>query len=239
MLGNLPFVGVGRVADAVILATWHAVPGEGKADREMFQKLVVASQKKLRPGQRTRLMQQQGGAVSCMLDARGELVVCVTTSTMDYPEKMAFGLLQELLAHIYELLGGCGEAGAPSEAIAAVPAEGLQSQLVPRIQELVGQYEDPAKADQYMQTMGQMDKVTSMMKQNLAKVADTSQNLDALNDKVGLMKDAAAGFAEDSSDLAARMRSTHWLMSPKGIAIMAIGLLLLFCIIKSLFFRRS
>jgi len=227
LLGNLPFVALGRVKDATTLATWHSSPQSGPSDRELFGKLLVASQKRLEPGQRTRLKQHHGGSVCCMLDARGMLVVCLTTTTLEYPERLAFLLLQELLAYVYEQTGG-GEVGAAAESIAALPSDGLQAALSGRIQDLVVKYEDPAQADQHMQALGQLDNVKSVMRRNLVSVIENRPSINELSNKVERIKEDGGEFSNHAEALTARPHRSNLWLSPKFIAIMALAACLIF-----------
>merc|ERR1719203_290925 len=95
----LPFLAVGRVKDAVTLASYSDTETVQQREQteDIFKKLLSAARQKLKPGQRTRL-QWNDGSVCCLMDQQGALLYCVVTSFMEYPERFAYQLLQELMA---------------------------------------------------------------------------------------------------------------------------------------------
>merc|ERR1712242_594435 len=94
----LPFLAVGRVKDATVLASYvnTDLDSEGRT-METFKTLLKAAANKLSPGQRTRL-QWNDGSVCCLMDSKGENLYCVVTSLLTYPERLAYQLLYDLVA---------------------------------------------------------------------------------------------------------------------------------------------
>merc|ERR1711920_297553 len=74
----------------------------------LLKKVLAASRHKLLPAQRTRLLWKTG-SVCCLMNKTGSLLFCVFTASLQYPEKFAYRLLEELMRSV-EQLGGYDEA---------------------------------------------------------------------------------------------------------------------------------
>merc|ERR1712048_1398079 len=77
--------------------------GQKEQTMDIFRKLLNAAPQKLTAGQRTRL-QWHDGSVCCMLDAEARLLFCVVTSTIQYPENLAYKLLYDLQLEVQNSL---------------------------------------------------------------------------------------------------------------------------------------
>jgi len=132
--GPLPFVGVGRVEDAVTLATYTTLESEEKKEevQGIFAKILSAAPKRLKKGERTRL-QWGEGSICCATDLEGTYFYCVFTSTLTYSEGLAYKLIYDMIAAV----GKLDDAGTAVEA--------LEDSLRARMKELVEAYE--AKSD--------------------------------------------------------------------------------------------
>lgn len=98
-MAQLPFLAVGRVADAMTLASFCPDTIEQAQQRDtedVFKKLLTAAGKKLRHGEKTRL-QWNDGSVCCLMDNNKVLLYCVVTSDLQYPERLAYGMLVDLM----------------------------------------------------------------------------------------------------------------------------------------------
>lgn len=133
----LPFLGVGRLESPsgdTLLATYHTPNSQKKQEIEdVFKKFLKAARVKLEPGQRIRLLWQEG-SVCCLKDMNGTLVFCLVTVTKTYSETRAFDLLTEFAGSVtkcpdYEKCG----------------ADGLKGQLAPVMKALLEKYsrDDP------------------------------------------------------------------------------------------------
>eukprot|EP00931_Biecheleriopsis_adriatica_P107791 TRINITY_DN82116_c0_g1_i1.p1 TRINITY_DN82116_c0_g1~~TRINITY_DN82116_c0_g1_i1.p1 ORF type:complete len:278 (+),score=35.00 TRINITY_DN82116_c0_g1_i1:69-836(+) len=130
----LPFLAVGRVQDRTILAHLEVTREQEADTKGVFSKLMEAAKKKMKPGQRTRL-QWGPGSVNCILDRSGELLYCVVTSSMDYPDRQAYQLLADLeVAVKHALDNGTNLDALPSDALQEA-LQGTMRQLVQRNQE--------------------------------------------------------------------------------------------------------
>jgi len=137
---GLPFLAVGKVKGAVRLAYYlntDTTTDSQQATMDVFTKLLAAAASKLSPGQRTRL-QWNDGSVCCLMDPKGELLYCVVTSLLTYPERLAYQMLYDLQAYIQQ--DGDVEDKREDE---------LQQRLEPKMKELVKYYEDSSNFPQF------------------------------------------------------------------------------------------
>lgn len=96
----LPYLAVGRVKDNTVLAQC-IIPNptaEQEKTEDVFRMLLAASEFRLVPGERTRLMWDDG-CICAFLD-QGNFLYCVVTAHFSYPEKLAYMLLADLAAAV-------------------------------------------------------------------------------------------------------------------------------------------
>mmetsp|Transcript_147012 Transcript_147012/g.259176 ORF Transcript_147012/g.259176 Transcript_147012/m.259176 type:complete len:226 (+) Transcript_147012:61-738(+) len=212
----LPFLAVGRVKDATTLASFSDTETVQQKEQteEIFKKLLAAARQKLKPGQRTRL-QWNDGSVCCLMDQQGLLLYCVVTSFMEYPERFAYQLLQELLGSVQELAG-----------TETAPENGLTQSLHPRMHELLLKYEDPGNFDQTQQALDKVNVVKSVMQENLRQVAETGRSIQDLQSKTDGMASSARLFNTTGQNVRdkyqMRNRMCHMGMALIVLAIIAI-----------------
>jgi len=134
----LPFLAVGRVKDATMLAC-HINTESDAEDKTMdvFKKLLAAAASKLSAGQRTRL-QWNDGSVCCLMDSKGENLYCVVTSLLTYPERLAYQLLYDLVAQ-----------ASTEPDLATAEENSLNDRLGPKMKDLVTYYEDAKNFPQF------------------------------------------------------------------------------------------
>jgi hypothetical protein len=150
---DITFVAVGRVPQksegkpGKILAYHCRDPDPSREDHytEVFRKLLAAGADKLKRGARQRL-QWDDGAVCILLDQQGELLYCVYTALLTYPEPLAYHLLYDFNVAVQHQCG-------PDAAKEAQEME-LNGKLQPKMKELVEQYEDPANFPSLQQNIG-------------------------------------------------------------------------------------
>lgn len=205
----LPFLAVGRVKDATSLAAYSALEETSQREQteEIFKKLLIAARQKLKPGARQRL-QWNEGSVCILMDQQGELVFCVYTSLMDYPERCAFQLLQEFMQTVHTE----GRTQLVSE-------NGLTQALKPKMQELLDKYEDYEKLDKSAQTLDKMTVVKSVMQDNISKVSDTAGQLKDLRLKTDNMAESSRLFNQESRSVRQRYSCRDRIMTVRGLLV--------------------
>merc|ERR1712216_487021 len=138
----LIFLGVGRVKDKVVFATHTPLEEQTKAQEaeKILRKLLVKAQagtNSMPPGERDYIAWDHG-KIGYFLDAHGEYLACVATSTKTYPQPAVFNLLTDFL-----------KAVSASDAAKTAGKHKLNVEMLPRIQELFAQYENPGKSSAY------------------------------------------------------------------------------------------
>jgi len=207
----LPFLAVGRVRDQIILATFcEMVRGQAQTE-DIFKRLLEASKAKLAPGQRQRL-QWGNGSVCCLLDMQGESLYCLITAQMEYPERLAYQLLNELNQHVYQ---NHGQELTSSEAYA------LNRPLQPFMEKLIRQYEDPKSFDRICMLTTKTNVVRSVMQDSVRKVVETGESLQELEAKAGRMSEQSRQFSTTSREV----RRHFWWKNKKlciaGVLVLA------------------
>merc|ERR1740121_13051 len=115
---------------------------------DVFTKLLAAAASKLSAGQRTRL-QWNDGSVCCLMDPKGELLYCVVTSLLTYPERLAYQLLYDLQAQTTQ-----------ETDLETSQEDDLMARLEPKMKDLVKYYEDSSNFPQFALGMSR-DSVSS------------------------------------------------------------------------------
>lgn len=197
----LPFLAVGRVRDQTIMATFcEMIRGQAQTE-DIFKRLLEASKAKLAPGQRQRL-QWGNGSVCCLLDMQGESLYCLITAQMEYPERLAYQLLQELNQHAYHNHG--------AELLTA-EAYSLNKALQPFMENLIRKYEDPKSFDRISTLLAKTNTVKTVMQDSVRKVVETGESLQELEAKAGRMSEQSRAFASTSREV----RRHFWFKNKK------------------------
>lgn len=184
--GGLPYVAFGRLSDHTILASHCTLDDQEQATQieDIFRRLLEASRQKLASGQRQRL-QWNAGSVCCLLDQEGICLYCLVTESVNYPEKLAFQLLQELSQDVQmEHKGQMVSAGPYS----------LNKPMKQRMQELLQQFEDP----KLRQVADKAEHVKNMMQDNVRKALEGGNQLDELQERSERMASSAQAFSGQS-----------------------------------------
>jgi len=138
-------------------------PESQQATMDVFTKLLAAAASKLSAGQRTRL-QWNDGSVCCLMDPKGELLYCVVTSLLTYPERLAYQLLYDLQAQTTQL-----EAD-----LDGIQEDGLMGKLEPKMKDLVKYYEDSSNFPQF--ALGMSRESISSNQSSASLTAGTENN---------------------------------------------------------------
>lgn len=101
---TLPFMAVGRVRDCTPLAyiSFYDEQVREHQTLDVFQKILGAASAKLSAGQRTRL-QWADSSVCCMMDQQGEILYCVVTADLQFPERMVYQMLYDLVLDVQKI----------------------------------------------------------------------------------------------------------------------------------------
>lgn len=109
----------------------------------VFGRLLEAARLKLASGERQRL-QWNDGSVCCYLDPEGQCLYALVTSSMSYPERYAFRLLNQLTSDVSQRHGPM---------LAELPPFALNKSLRSRLAELMDTFENPHILEQQSRSM--------------------------------------------------------------------------------------
>jgi hypothetical protein len=146
---ELTFIAVGRIADQPVASYCHD-PGEGKDDQygDIFAKILGAAAQKMKPGARQRL-QWGEGSICCVVDPQGHMLYCVYTSSLTYPENLAYDLLSDVMAAVVS---------DPNYSRAEGDIDTVA--LKRKMKELVCKYEDPQNPDLQHEAPARQSKIS-------------------------------------------------------------------------------
>lgn len=196
---ELPFLAVGRAEDAVTLASYSLCEKEEerRAIEEIFTKLLSAAKRKLKPDQRTRL-QWNGGSVCCHMDAKGELLYCLVTSSISYPEKHAYRLIAEFMQVISKSY---------ASDIAEMQEGGLTKALQKQMSQLLEKYETMAQEESSLSKAQQaVNVVQSTMRENYNIQMTNLGDAKEMEARTAATASTSARFSSQASELAAQER---------------------------------
>mmetsp|Transcript_454 Transcript_454/g.1502 ORF Transcript_454/g.1502 Transcript_454/m.1502 type:complete len:246 (+) Transcript_454:71-808(+) len=195
---ELPYLAVGRAGDAVTLASFSSCENEDerKQIEGIFTKLLVAAKKKLKSEERTRLA-WNGGSVCCQMDRQGQLLYCVVTSSISYPEPLAYKLLADFML----LVSSCGTD--PT----LLGEGGLTQVLKPQMQDLLESYDKMGhRQSAIIKAQQAVAIVTSTMKDNYSVQMANMGDAQDLESKTSAAADAAVRFNNQAAVLNAHYR---------------------------------
>lgn len=191
---NLPFMAVGRLQDEITLASYPATGASSEQETDaaspsvVFGKLLKAAKKKLRKGEKTRL-QWNDGSVCCILDMKGELLYCVVTTELSYPEKLAYGCLRDLEKQV-AVLDTTGDLTASQ-----------QAEMVAWMKEICNRYEDREQWEDLEKAMNVVSHTGDKMAANAAGLQKTTQAASAMGKNAQMMHENSTLFVEKGADL--------------------------------------
>jgi synaptobrevin family protein YKT6 len=125
--------------------------------------------KRTEPGQR-QSVEHEGYVVHCYVRSDG-LAGAVTTD-MEYPARVAFSLIGQLLEDVSATLGDSWKTVTTPESMVFAP-----------VQEYLTKYQDPASADKITKIQKDLDETTSILHKTIDSVLERGVKLDNLVDK--------------------------------------------------------
>jgi len=101
----LPFLAVGRVKDAAVVAV-HSTMAERSKDgcMDVFKKLLGVASKKLKADEKTKLS-WEGNLLLVWVDQQADFLYMAMSASPKYPERLAYQLLSELDPQVSEVAG--------------------------------------------------------------------------------------------------------------------------------------
>lgn len=196
-MAALPFLAVGRMKpDMVMLASYCEMDEKAqKQTEDVFRRLLEASSRKLAPGQRQRL-EWNKGTVNCLVDQGGDLLYCVVTSSVEYPERYAYQLLAEFQDLVKQVGGAQLQTGTE---------KCLNDRLHIRMQDFLRLYEDPKQFDKVNEALDKVSMVKSAMQDNVRRAVERGERFEDLQAKSSRMSASATRFQDQSAILYRRV----------------------------------
>jgi len=218
---KIPFVAFGRVRDVSVLCVYCEIPTQQANMEHAFVRVLQASREKLSPGQRERL-RWGDGAVYCQMNQHGDILYYMITSSMAYPERMSFGMLEELEEYVerahganllhcapYSLVGACGK----------------------RIGQFVQKYENPESFDRVSRLLKKTSAVRSIVDDTIQRVIENGECMEQLEKKSQRMSQASAHFTSATKEV----RRHFWWKAMKITIALACLVVIIFSTIVGMF----
>lgn len=222
------FLAVVRAADRVVLAQ-HSDRGCSAEELRGFEAalkhvLERAARLPAYPGWRDRMpvgeyLDLSGGpCLYALADAQALCIVAVGVRTQGCSERVAYGLLQELVSKV--------RLAEPEQRLCEAGPGKLSSSLRGVFKEIMLAYSDPAKVDKVAEVHEKVDKVKGLMQDNVKKILETHVSLEALQTKSETMSASADQFLRQSVGLRRQVQLRN--LRVKAVAIACTGALALY-----------
>ena len=141
--------------------------GRAQGVKEMLTFFSKTFTKRTEPGQRQSIT-HEAYVVHCYVRSDGLAATC--TTDLEYPARVAFVLLTQMLDDFEQSVGAEGWRNA------TVP----ESVTYPRIEEYLQRYQDPAAADKVTKIQQDLDETTSILHKTIDSVLERGVKLDSL-----------------------------------------------------------
>jgi len=217
------------VSDQAVLAK-HADRNTSSADLQGFDTAVAqlmqrASKFPAYPGWRDHQVVVgeyggESGRLYALADSQALCVVFVAVRGARFPERMAFGLLQEFAEKVRMVQS--------ETSLSEAMAGRLTGSLKGLMKDLMKDYSNPSKLDKVTLVHEKVDNIKGLMQDNVKKILETHVSLETLQTKSMVMSDSADKFLKQSVCLKrqVQMRNIRVKVVTAG-CISAIGLYLL------------
>lgn len=215
------YLSVARLKDQKLLAEYFesAVPLRSRVlvETNFTDVLQQSCSQALSTGQRmTRSL--DSGAIGLFVSVlqEGQFLVGAAVNSQEYPERLAWRLLQEYTDVVKSTAG---------EQLSTAPAEGLTRPLKRSMKELMAKYENPAEVDKIAEVRDKVDATKGIMQDNVKRILENHADLQALEDKTDSMQTSANQFLKQAVDMRRNMQLRN-LKLKIILALIVIALLL-------------
>jgi len=189
--GNVLFLGVARVKDKALVAC--LAPQRGQVEDAFLPQVreVLGApdfSRKIQPGARVRLA-AGFNAFSFTSDEQQRVYMVITTN--EYPERLAFKMLNELVLRFKDLAAA---------ALTCQPGA-LDGKAKKIFQGLVSEWDDPTKVDKLSLVQEQVQGVTQQMQTNVGQMMRNVDMASGIEAKSKELEESAVIFNKQSSTL--------------------------------------
>ena len=140
--------------------------------------------KRVAPGTRMSVTANETTMAHC--HSRTDGITAVVVSDPEYPVRVAFGLLRDVLEEFNTHFGGQLERIGPGHADSTCMWDGLQQSFT--------RYQNPQEVDKILQIRAQLDEVKSIMNESIERLLERGETIDKLVDKSSDLHEASKTF---------------------------------------------
>ncbi|GBG32148.1 Vesicle-associated membrane protein 7 [Hondaea fermentalgiana] len=220
---NIMFVAVARATDKVIVASFVARDGDYNKPQYFNTVNEVLSapdfESKVAPGSRYRLVGDVN-AFNFTTDQQQRVYVAITTS--EYPERLVFPMLNEVIKRFQAELG---------DRVATAQEGGLNKKAKSLFSAVVRDYDDPSKKDKLSAVQSKVNDVKLTMQSNIDGMLRNLDKTERIETDTQALQDQARLFDTQATRL---HRSERWKSIKLTLIIGSIILVVLIILIVSL-----
>lgn len=220
---NIKFVAVARAGDGKIVGAYLAQKGDYDVDKyhHAVQEVLSAPdfEHKVTPGSRYRLVGDINAFNFCA-DVQQRVYIVITVA--DYPERLVFPMINELIPAFKEDLGER----------ALTCAEGaLNKKVEPLFSRLVKEYNDPSTKDSVSRVQAKVEDVKLTMSNNIDGMLRSIEKSERIETDTKRLQDQARLFDKQAATLKRREQWKNWRLN---LIIGSIILVILIILIATL-----
>uniref|UniRef100_A0A7S2RZL7 Synaptobrevin-like protein n=2 Tax=Sar TaxID=2698737 RepID=A0A7S2RZL7_9STRA len=220
---NIFFVAVARAHDGVIVASYVAREGDYNKPQYFNTVNEVLSapdfSAKVAPGSRYRLV-GNANAFNFTSDNQGRVYIAITTS--EYPERLAFPMLQVIIERFTEQYG-------PKSL--TVKEGGLNKKSKQMFAAIVKEYDDPAQKDKVAAVQAKVEDVKLTMQSNIDGMLRNIDKTEKIESDTQQLQDQAKLFDTQATTL---KKKEQWKSRKLTLLIIAIIAIILTVLIVTL-----
>jgi len=196
---SIALLAIARASDQAVLAQYADKAASAQElqgfEAALGQLLQKASKLPAYPGWRDQVtvgdkLDEHSGSVYVLADKQAMCVVAVAVRGQRYPERLAQGLLDELIEKV--------RSSETDETLSEAQAGKFRGAWRATLKDLVKSYNDPASLDKVSAVHEKVDKVKGLMQDNVKKILETHVSLETLQTKSCAMSASADQFLKQS-----------------------------------------
>lgn len=219
---NIKFVAVARTVDRVMVASYVHQKGDHNLAQynNAVQEVLSAPDfvQKVTPGSRYRLVGEVN-SFNFTVDGNGRVYIVITVT--DYPERLAFAMINELIPQFSKDLGSRADTCAEN---------GLKGASKKIFSALADEYDDPSNKDKISRVRDQVEDVKSIMHNNIQGMLHNLDDASKIDQDAQVLQEQAAKFQQQAKTIKRREQWKNWKLT---LVIVAVVVLVLIVIIVS------
>jgi len=218
--GNIKFVAVGRALNRDVVASLTVGKNDSAEQYHTAVREVLSApdfSNKVSAGARYRLV---GEVNAFNFTTDNEHRVYIVISAFDYPERLVFSMINELVVSFKQELG-------PQSL--TCPAGALDSKARKIFQKMAEEYDDPTKRDKLMQVQAQVQGVKLTMGKNLNNMLKNIDKARNIEESSSQLQAQAAKFDEQAKTLKRRELCRKW--QTTALIVIAIAIVIVVVVV--------